>query len=139
MDEVFRIADKVTVFRDGKHVATLPASELDRQKLITLMVGRELTHLFPKEHAEIGEVVLSVRGLTRTGRDRRHQLRPAQGRDPGPRRPDGRRPDGGARGDLRRDQIDAGEILIHGKPVRIQSPRRRDLRRAWRCSPRTAS
>ena len=56
MDEVFRIADKVTVFRDGKHVATLPASELDRQKLITLMVGRELTHLFPKEHAEIGEV-----------------------------------------------------------------------------------
>ena len=37
-----------------------PASELDRQKLITLMVGRELTHMFPKEHAEIGEVVLSV-------------------------------------------------------------------------------
>src|SRR6185369_8187483 len=67
MDEVFRIADKVTVFRDGKHVATLPASELDRQKLITLMVGRELTHLFPKEHAEIGDVVLSVRGLTRQG------------------------------------------------------------------------
>src|SRR5262245_14949079 len=55
MDEVFKIADKVTVFRDGRHVATLPASELDRQKLITLMVGRELTHLFPKENAEIGE------------------------------------------------------------------------------------
>ncbi len=67
MDEVFKISDHVTVFRDGKHVATLPAAELDRQKLITLMVGRELTHMFPKEHAEIGETVLSVRGLMRRG------------------------------------------------------------------------
>src|SRR3954463_14536219 len=67
MDEVFRIADRGTVFRDGKHVATLDASELDRQKLVTLMVGRELTQMFPKEVAEIGEVVMSVRGLTRRG------------------------------------------------------------------------
>jgi len=67
MDEVFKIADFVTVFRDGRHVSTLPAGELDRQKLITLMVGRELTHLFPKEDIEIGDVVMSVRGLTRKG------------------------------------------------------------------------
>ena len=67
MDEVFKISDHVTVFRDGKHVATVPAAELDRQKLITLMVGRELTHMFPKEVVAIGEVVLSVRGLTRHG------------------------------------------------------------------------
>jgi inositol transport system ATP-binding protein len=67
MDEVFKIADKVTVFRDGRHVATEPASVLDRQKLITLMVGRELTHLFPKEEVEIGDIVMSVRGLTRNG------------------------------------------------------------------------
>jgi inositol transport system ATP-binding protein len=67
MDEVFRISDHVTVFRDGRHVASVPAAELDRQKLITLMVGRELTHMFPKEAAEIGEVALSVRGLTRHG------------------------------------------------------------------------
>jgi inositol transport system ATP-binding protein len=67
MDEVFRISDYVTVFRDGRHVATQPASALDRQKLITLMVGRELTHMFPKEQVEVGEVVMSVRGLTRMG------------------------------------------------------------------------
>ena len=65
MDEVFKISDWVTVFRDGRLVTTLPAAELNRDKLITLMVGRELTHMFPKEHAEIGEVVLSVRNLTR--------------------------------------------------------------------------
>lgn len=65
LDEVFKISDYVTVFRDGKLVKMLPAAELDRDKLITLMVGRELTHLFPKEHAEIGEVVLEVKNLNR--------------------------------------------------------------------------
>ena len=65
MDEVFRISDDITVFRDGKHVGSCPAKELDRDKLIKLMVGRELTDLFPKEEAEIGEVVLSVQGLNR--------------------------------------------------------------------------
>ena len=65
MDEVFRISDDITVFRDGKHVGSYPAKELDRDKLIKLMVGREVTDLFPKEEAEIGDVVLSVQGLTR--------------------------------------------------------------------------
>lgn len=65
LDEVFTISDYVTVFRDGKLVTTVPAAELDRDKLITLMVGRELTRLFPKEHAEIGEVVLQVKNLNR--------------------------------------------------------------------------
>lgn len=47
MNEIFRIADRVTVLRDGKHVATLPISEVDENRLITLMVGRELTSVFP--------------------------------------------------------------------------------------------
>ena len=67
LDEVFEISDYVTVFRDGRHVTTVPAAELDRQKLVTLMVGRELTHMFPKQEPSIGEVALSVRGLTRRG------------------------------------------------------------------------
>jgi len=67
LDEVFEISDFVTVFRDGKHVTTVPAAELDRHKLVTLMVGRELTHMFPKEDAAVGDVALSVRGLTRRG------------------------------------------------------------------------
>ena len=67
LDEVFEISDFVTVFRDGKHVTTVPAAELDRHKLVKLMVGRELTHMFPKEDAAVGDVALSVRGLTRRG------------------------------------------------------------------------
>ena len=65
MDEVFAISDEVTVFRDGQWVATRPAAELDRDRLITLMVGRELTNLFPKEHAPIGDVAMRVQGLNR--------------------------------------------------------------------------
>lgn len=68
MDEVFAISDEVTVFRDGQWVITAPAADLDRNSLIALMVGRELTHLFPKEHATIGDVVLRVTGLNRGDR-----------------------------------------------------------------------
>jgi inositol transport system ATP-binding protein len=67
MDEVFLIADDITVLRDGKHVATEPASQTNKGHLITMMVGRELTEMFPKEVAPIGEIVLSVRNLTREG------------------------------------------------------------------------
>lgn len=65
MDEVFAISDEITVFRDGTWVATELASNIDRNGLIALMVGRELTQLFPKEEAEIGEVILEVTGLNR--------------------------------------------------------------------------
>jgi inositol transport system ATP-binding protein len=65
MDEVFAISDEVTVFRDGQWVDTRPAAELDRDRLITLMVGRELTNLFPKADAPIGDVAMRVQGLNR--------------------------------------------------------------------------
>ena len=101
MDEVFRISDYVTVFRDGRHVATMPASELDRGKLVALMVGRELTHLFPKEHADIGDVLMSVQGLTRADgavRDISFDTPPRRDRRPG--RTHGCGPNGGPRGGL---------------------------------------
>ena len=65
--EVFRIADEVTVMRDGRVVASLPASELDRDRLITMMVGRELTQLFPKDNVPTERVLLSVKGLSLDG------------------------------------------------------------------------
>ncbi|MCD7858444.1 MAG: ATP-binding cassette domain-containing protein [Clostridiales bacterium] len=64
MAEILRIADEVTVMRDGQWVATEPASELDNAKLIKLMVGRELSNQFPPKTNEPGEVTLEVEGLT---------------------------------------------------------------------------
>jgi len=68
MDEVFQIADEVTVLRDGQYVDTKPASDIDKKKLISLMVGRELTKIFPKIDVEIGEVKMEVRNLSLPGK-----------------------------------------------------------------------
>ena len=65
LDEIFRIADRVTVMRDGKIVDTLPIDELDEDKLVRLMVGREIGNLYPKTEVEIGDVVLRAEGITR--------------------------------------------------------------------------
>ncbi len=67
MDEVFKITDEVTVLRDGKFVGTEPASGLNKDMLIEMMVGRELKNVFPKEETVIGDVILSVRNLTKKG------------------------------------------------------------------------
>ena len=64
LDEIFRVADRVTVLRDGESVATLDRTALDRAELIHLMVGRELSAVFPKRSVAQGDVVFEVRGLT---------------------------------------------------------------------------
>lgn len=65
MDEIFRISDTITVLRDGEWIGTKPASELDDNSLIKMMVGRELTDIYPKEPALIGDVILEVKDLSR--------------------------------------------------------------------------
>ena len=70
MNELFEIADEVSVFRDGKFVGEHPAADVTRDEIIKLMVGREITQMFPKQTVPIGEVVLSVRNLTLEGRFR---------------------------------------------------------------------
>jgi ribose transport system ATP-binding protein len=65
MEEIFRLADRVTVMRDGRYVATKPISELTRQSLIEMMVGRKLENEFPKQRASIGEERLIVQNLSR--------------------------------------------------------------------------
>ncbi|HET7727940.1 MAG TPA: sugar ABC transporter ATP-binding protein [Candidatus Limnocylindrales bacterium] len=122
MDEVFKVADRVTVFRDGRHVATVAAEELDRAKLISLMVGRELTHMFPKEHAEIGEVVLSVRGLTRKGKVDNVSFDVHRGEILGIAGLMGAGRTEILEGIFGVAKIDAGEIVMNGKPIRIREP-----------------
>jgi ribose transport system ATP-binding protein len=63
LDEIFQIADRVTVLKDGCNVDTLPLEKLDKNRLVTMMVGRELTQLFPERHSAIGEVALTVNHL----------------------------------------------------------------------------
>lgn len=64
MAEILRIADEVTVMRDGTWIATEPAENLTMDKIIKLMVGRELTNQFPPKTNKPGEVALEVEHLT---------------------------------------------------------------------------
>ena len=67
MAEILRIADDITVMRDGTWVATEPASSMTMDKIIRLMVGRELGNQFPPKDNVPGEVALEVEHLTRSG------------------------------------------------------------------------
>lgn len=65
MDEILKISDEITVLRDGELVGTASSKDTTKEELITMMVGRELKHLFPKEDAYIGDTVLEIRNFTR--------------------------------------------------------------------------
>lgn len=123
MDEIFEIADEITVLRDGKVIDTRPREELDKNTVISLMVGRKLADNFPKEEIEPGPELLEVKNLTSrrvfrninfnirageiigfaglVGAGRTEVLRALFGLDP----------------------YDSGKITIKGQEVRINSPK----------------
>ena len=67
MDEIYRVADRIAVLRDGRLVATTPADRMPRNRAVQLMVGRPLSDLYPRLDPERGKPVLEVDGLTRSG------------------------------------------------------------------------
>jgi ribose transport system ATP-binding protein len=123
LNEVFEITDRVTVMKDGRVVANEATRDLTPDRLVRLMVGRELAEMVPRDGHSAGAEALSVRGLTRrgvlhgidlsvrageilgiaglAGAGRTEVLRAIHGADP----------------------IDAGQVEVFGRPVRIRSPR----------------
>ncbi len=65
LNEVFELADRVTILRDGEYIGTHEVRDTNEGELISMMVGRTIENLFPKQPAEIGEVVLEARNLQR--------------------------------------------------------------------------
>lgn len=64
LNEIFSLSDRITILRDGKTIATHQAQDLDEEKLISQMVGREIRNLFPHNKEEFGETVLQVANLS---------------------------------------------------------------------------
>ncbi|KAA5972883.1 sugar ABC transporter ATP-binding protein [Pantoea sp. M_9] len=122
MDEIFTITDEISIFRDGTWVGSNDTSAFTRQSLITQMVGRELTQLFPKFNGTIGDDVLTVRGLSSKERFsdisfsvRRGEILGVAGLV------------GAGRSEVMEslfgmESYDSGEVLIDGVPVSIDSP-----------------
>jgi inositol transport system ATP-binding protein len=123
MDEVFHLCDEVTVLRDGVCVGTGPIASLSRDRLISMMVGRELTALFSKEEVTAGKEVLSVQKLSRKGEFENVSFTLHKGEILGV---------AGLMGAGRTEIMetifgirrpDSGTIQIHGRRARINSPR----------------
>ena len=125
MDEILRISDEVTIMRDGQYIGTWAAKELTTDMIITKMVGRELTNLFPTRCNTPGEVVFEVKNFTsinpRSFRDVSFQLR--KGEILGV---------GGLVGAQRTELMEglfgirahqSGKIYYKGKELRINKPR----------------
>lgn len=64
LDEIYEICDRISVFRDGQYIGTEDKDKLPMEQMIKMMVGREVTNMFPKIPCEIGEPFLEVSGLT---------------------------------------------------------------------------
>lgn len=67
MEEIFALCDRITVLRDGEFAGEKIIRDTSFEEIVQMMVGRELGQRFPERHAQIGDVKLAVRGLTRNG------------------------------------------------------------------------
>lgn len=122
MPEIFALADRVTVLRDGQHVATKPVSEVDEGQLVSMMVGRSIDRLYPAKQGLNGDVVLELRNVSHRNVVRGISLELRSGEILGL---------AGLVGSGRTETAltifgvtpaTGGEILIDGKPAVIGSP-----------------
>jgi ribose transport system ATP-binding protein len=122
LDEIFRIADRVTVMRDGKIVETKPTSELTEEELVNLMVGREVGNLYPKPEAEIGEVLLRVEGISREGVLKDCSFEVRSGEILGFAGLVGAGRTELARAVFGADPVDSGRVELEGREIQVKSP-----------------
>ncbi len=122
MEEIFSICDRITVMRDGKTVDTKAIAATNFDEVVRKMVGRELTDRFPTRNQSVGETVLEVKGLTKSGYFEDINFSVRAGEIVGV---SGLM--GAGRTEIMRtifglDSSDSGEIWINGKKVQIKTP-----------------
>lgn len=123
LDEIFRIGDRCTVFRDGKWIATRRVGQVAIDELITLMVGRQLQDMFPKEAVEPGEEVLRVEGLCVPGKLRDISFSLRRGEILGMAGLIGAGRSELARAIFGAENVGSGRVFLYGREVNISSPR----------------
>jgi len=122
MEEIFSLADGVTVLRDGQYVGSEAIGNLDSGQLISMMVGRPLKDIFPKEKVGFGDVVLEAKGLTRRPAFENISFQVRQGEILGIAGLMG-----AGRSEVMRalfgvDRLDEGEVWMEGKKLNIRHP-----------------
>lgn len=123
MEEIFALADRITVMRDGKYVGTEMAADMDQTSLIRMMVGRTLDEQFPTVEKEIGEVVLEVKNLSTDALLKNISFSVRKGEILGLAGLVGAGRTETARAIFGADAKTSGEIYIHGRKRDIRKPR----------------
>jgi ABC-type sugar transport system ATPase subunit len=122
LEEIFALADRVTVLRDGRHVVSVPAAGLDRLQLIRWMVGRDVSEEFPSRQPSVGSTVLEVRSLACRPRFADVSFTVKQGEIVGLAGLVGAGRTSTALALVGALQAQSGEVRLEGKPVRFPSP-----------------
>ena len=123
LDEVFEVADRITVLKDGELVGTVRPEESNQRLLIRMMVGRTLEEIYPPRQAKQGEEVLRVHQLSREGAFENVSFSLARGEILGVFGLVGSGRTQVARCLFGADQPTSGQIFLHGRPFHPQTPR----------------
>lgn len=123
LDEIFEIADDVLVLRDGETVGEAPIAEMSRQRMIEMMVGREIQNEFPKVSHPVGDIRLQVKGLCRENAVREVSFDIHAGEVVGLTGLVGSGRTETARLIFGADKAVSGQVLLDGKILRIRGPR----------------
>ncbi|MCP1103576.1 ABC-type sugar transport system ATPase subunit [Aequitasia blattaphilus] len=123
MEEIFQICDRITVMRDGQYIGTDTTKNLDENKLIKMMVGREITDVFPKVEAAIGEVVFEAKNISRGKQVEDVSFSLHKGEILGIAGLVGAGRTELVEALFGMDRISGGEVFIHKRKVEIRSPR----------------
>lgn len=120
LEEIYQIADNVTVLRDGNLIVTDKIENMDRQKLIQYMVGREIDNIYPPKHKQFGEKILDIRNLKSEGVLHDISFSLHEGEILGIAGLVGSGRTELARAIFGADRIDSGEVIVKGKSVKIK-------------------
>lgn len=123
LEEIFTICDSVSVMRDGHLIDTKPIGEVTRDHIVEMMVGREVSHTFPKRRPQIGEEVLRVENLRRKGGKASVSFNLRQGEVLGIAGLVGAGRTETMRALFGVDYVAGGTIYIRGQKVDIRSPK----------------
>lgn len=124
LNEIFTICDKITVLKDGKYVDTVNTKDIKEDQLVKLMVGRDLTEMFPERHAKIGEVTMKVDHLCCGKKVRDVSFEVRSGEVLGINGLVGAGRTETLRAVFGADKKDSGEVILNGTPVHINSSKK---------------
>lgn len=123
MDEVFELADRVSILRDGQFIGCVRIEDASREQLINMMVGRELEGGYPRNTTKRGEVVLELKNFTRKGVFEDVNLKVHAGEILGLAGLVGAGRSEVMRALVGYDKLDSGEIILEGQSIQIKHPK----------------